>query len=53
MINEVSGRKVNAEVWMILSPAEQENIRHNLWRYHELQRLRQGQPNHYLDTSYR
>lgn len=28
-------------------------MQHNLWRYHELQRLRLGQPNQYRETSYR
>ncbi|GAA1148544.1 hypothetical protein GCM10009651_36490 [Microbacterium natoriense] len=32
---------------------EIDNITHNLWRYNELQKLRLGQSNLYLESSYR
>ncbi|MCI2958220.1 hypothetical protein MN032_10975 [Agromyces atrinae] len=38
---------------MTVSPAEQAAQHHNRLRYLELQRLRAGQSNHYLETRYR
>ena len=37
----------------MISQIERDNLAHNVWRYHELQRLRLGQPNRYLETNYR
>jgi hypothetical protein len=36
-----------------VSIQEQANQHHNLLRYNELQRLRQGMPNRYLESKYR
>jgi hypothetical protein len=38
---------------MTISPITQAALHHNLARYDELSRLRRGQSNRYLDTSYR
>lgn len=49
-VNEIAAGMVDMR---IIPQVERENLEHNVWRYHELQRLRLGQANRYLETEYR
>lgn len=50
---DYSGPRPRHVMLIPLSIEEQRIVHHNQLRYGELQKLRAGQPNHYLETRYR